>query len=133
MGRYIRPLILLATSVGVVWVVLSAVWLLRCSRLTAFKKIALTFICLGAVVPIAILPVWYWFGRQGNFAAVGRMAHVAAALWPTSIELMALAPPGMQRWSAVAFVCAFSILGNVGAYGIVGLIVGWVYVGCSRG
>jgi len=128
MDKYIGPLVLLFTLAGAVCVVLLTVWLLTRVRLTTFRKIALAFICAGAIVPIAILPAWVWINRHGGFSAIGGIQDVTIALWPTSIVLMALDSPGPLPWSTIAFVYGFSMLGNVGTYGIVGLIVGWLYV-----
>jgi len=132
MDKYIGPLVLLATLVGVVCVVLLAVWLLSRSHLTTFRKIALAFMCAGAVVPIAILSVWFWTDRHGNPSAIYGIERVARVLWPTSIELMALDSYEPSPWGTIAFVYAFSTLGNVGAYGTVGLTVGWVFVRFRR-
>ena len=59
-------------------------------------------------------------------------ASSAGLLWPTSIMLMA-GEPG-DTFSATAVVFGMAILGNVGAYGFVGLIVGsvWAFVSTRR-
>jgi hypothetical protein len=127
MEKYIGPLLLACTAAGVVWLVVAAWWLLGRKRLSLFRKIVLVFVCAGAGVPIAILPIWDWINAQGNLAAMGRIQDVAQTIWPTSIEL-ALDSPGGAHWNAIAAVYAISILGNMGAYGIVGLAVGSSYV-----
>lgn len=124
MDKYVGPLILSATLAGLVWAILLAAWLFKRSRLTIPRKILLGFACAGVIVPAAILPVWNWINLHGSFSTKARMDHFALALWPTSIELMALDSPGPPPWSAIAFVYGFSILGNIGAYGTAGLIVG---------
>jgi hypothetical protein len=124
--KYIWPLLLLATLAGVAWIVFLAVWLLRRSRLTTLKRVAVAFMCLGLAIPLVILPLWTWINQHGSSAAQGRIQDIALTFWPTSIELMALDSPGPPNWIAITIVYAVSILGNIGAYGTVGFIVGWV-------
>jgi hypothetical protein len=107
MDKYIGPLVQLATVAGVVWIVLAIVWLVR-RPLTTFKKMALAFMCVGAVVPAAILPVWDWINLHGSLSAMGRVQDIALAIWPTSIELMALDSTGPPPWSAITLVYTLS-------------------------
>jgi hypothetical protein len=93
MEKYIGPLVLACTAAGLVWLIVVAWWLLGRKQLSVFRKIALVFVCAGAAVPIAILPIWDWINAHGNLAAMGRIQDVAQTLWPTSIELMALDSP----------------------------------------
>jgi hypothetical protein len=127
MERYIGPLILLSTAAGLLCVVLAAWWILGRHPLTGFRKVAATFICAGAVIPVAILPVWFWLDRHRPWGSSGTFESFAVTLWPTSIVLMGLEGPDPQPWSTIAFVYAFSILGIVGVYGTAGLLVGCVY------
>lgn len=126
MEKFIGPLILLSVSAGIVFVVLLAIGLLKRIRLTAFKRIVLAFMCAGTVVPLAILPLWFWINRHGSLSAQVKVEDIVAVLWPTSIALMALESPA--PWGTVVFIYGLSILGNVGAYGAVGLVVGSLYV-----
>jgi hypothetical protein len=132
MFNWFGMLIVLATLTGVVWVTLSAVWLLKRASLTTLKRIAFGFICLGALIPAVILLLWKWAFRHGNFAAEGWIQGIAIWLWPTSIELMALDSPEPQAWSGIAMVYAVSILGNIGIYGVAGFIVGWLAASVKR-
>lgn len=58
MEKYIGLFVLACTAAGVVWLVVAAWWLLGRKRLSVVRKITLAFVCAGAVVPIAILPIW---------------------------------------------------------------------------
>jgi hypothetical protein len=131
MFNWFGMLVVLTTLAGIIWVILSAVWLLRRSRLTKLKRIAFGFMCVGALIPAVILLLWSW-SRRHNFAAEGWIEGIAIWLWPTSIELMALDSPGPQPWSGIAMVYAISILGNIGAYGVAGFIVGWLAASVKR-
>jgi hypothetical protein len=132
MEKFIGPLVLLSTLAGVVFVVLLAIGLVRRIRITGFKKIVLAFMCAGTIVPLAILPLWLWTNQHGSLSAQIRVEDVVEVLWPTSISLMALDSPGPAPWDTVALVYGLSILGNVGAYGVVGLIVSPLYVRLKR-
>lgn len=58
--------------------------------------------------------------------------EIALSVWPTSIELMALDTQSPPPWSAIVFVYGFSILGNVGIYGMIGLVVGLIVRGFNK-
>ena len=131
MGNYIGALVLLVTLAGVVWVILFVVLLFKRSRFTTFKKVVFGFAFAGVVIPAAILPVWNWSNHPGSFLFGLRIEYVALALWPTSIELMALDSPH-ESWSSIAFVYGFSLLGNVGLYGTLGVIAGWIFVSLPK-
>jgi len=126
MDNLIGPLLVLPMFAGSVCVVLASMWLLGRAELTTFRKIALAFMCAGAIVPLALISMSDWINRH-------EVQDVAIMLWPTSFMLMAFDATEPLPWSTIAFVIAFSIVGNVGTYGIVGLIVSWFCVRCRPG
>ena len=132
MERFIGQLILVSTAAGLVWVFLLGWWMFGRARFTTFKRLAAVFMFAGAVVPLVMLPVWFWLNRHPTWRASGGFEELVTRVWPTSIVLMALDSPTPVPWSTIIFVYAFSILGNVGAYGAVGLIVSWLYVRLRR-
>ena len=132
MENYIPWFVLLSTVMGGFCVVLLICWLLGRAPLTTFAKIALGFMFAGAIIPVAILPIWFWINAHGSPSATGGIQHVAVMLWPSSFVVLALDASEPAPWSTILFVYLFAILGNVGAYGTVGLIVGWVYVRFNR-
>jgi hypothetical protein len=81
----------------------------------------------GAIIPIVILPIWFW---TNNHPAVAGFEDIAIVLWPSSLLLMIL--EDSRSWSIIVFVYGFAILGNVGLYGTVGMIVGWAYARFRR-
>ncbi len=129
MQRYFPLFVLLSTVAGALCVILTIIWLLSRTRLNSFRKVALAFVFAGAIIPIVILPIWFWTNEHPFFS---RFEDVAVVLWPSSIVTMALEGPEPAPWSTIAFVYGFAILGNVGLYGTVGLIVAWVYVRFRR-
>ena len=118
--NYISFLIVFFTLVGAACIVLLTWWLLSRVRLTTFRKITIAFICAGVIVPVVILPIWFW---NGNTA----FESVAVTLWPTSIELMVLSYAGRDSWISDALVYGISILGNIGVYGVAGIILGGIW------
>jgi hypothetical protein len=116
---FIGALLVLSCLLGLILIALCIIWLVRDRPFTSFKKIAITFVCLGALIPGVISPVWIWSNK--HFGAVSVIYKTAETFWPTSIALMAL--DRRSNWRAVAFVYAFSILANVGLYGAIGFLL----------
>jgi len=131
MDKFIGPLLLASTLMGLLLLPLSAVWLIR-RGLNSFKKIAVSFISLGAVVPAVIAPTWSWIDKHGSPSVVDVIERVALWLWPTSIALLALDSPQPLPWSTIAFVYGSSIVANIGLYGTVGLVIAMVYNHAAR-
>ena len=74
---------------------------------------------LGLLVPVVFIVVgWVWNVGAGTLSLV-------EWLWPTSIMLMA--GERGDPLSAALIVFGSAILGNVGLYGFVGLIVGRIW------
>jgi uncharacterized membrane protein len=128
--NYFGFLVLLSTLVGAVWIALLIRWLLNRQRLSGFRRILLACISAGAIVPIAISLTWMWIRRYGSPSTESTFEIVAITLWPTSIELMALEGPSPDLWNSIAsitLVYGVSILGNIGIYGVVGIIFGGIW------
>lgn len=118
MQLYFPLLIWFPAVAGVLYVVLTIIWLLSRTPLNSLRKIALAFMFTGAIIPLVILLL----------ALVGRdVSLVASVLCPSSIVTMGLEGPTPQPWSTIVLVYGFIILCNVGLYGTVGMIVGWAY------
>ncbi len=124
MHLYFPLLIQLPAGAGALYVILTIIWLLSRTPLDSFRKIALAFMLAGALIPVAILAVGFSFKAD--------VSGVAIVLCPSSIVTMALEGPAPQPWSTIIFVYGFIILCNVGLYGTVGLVVGWVYARIRR-
>jgi vacuolar-type H+-ATPase subunit I/STV1 len=116
---YFPLLIQLPAVAGTLYVILTVIWLLSRTPLNNFRKIALSFMLAGAMIPGAILAVWFSFKAD--------VSGVAIVLWPSSLVLMGLEGPAPSPWSTVIAVCVFAILGNVGLYGTVGITVGGLW------
>ena len=114
MQLYFPLLIQLPAVAGALYVILTIIWLLSRKPLNSFRKIALAFMLTGAIIPIVILPIWFW---TNNYPVVSGFENVAIVLWPSSILLMIL--EGSRSWSTIIFVYGFAILGNVGLYGTI--------------
>lgn len=133
MEKFIGPLILLSFGMGVVCITLLIIWFVPRRPLTDSNKIAVVFILMGASVPIAILPVWYWINAHGTFPAMGVIQDIAKWLWPSSIVLMALDYPAPgPSWGATLFIYSIGIVCNIGTYGTAGLVVGRACIACKR-
>lgn len=128
MDELIGPFLALSCLIGLVLAGLSVVWLARSRPLTPFKKIVVTFVLIGVLIPAAVAPIWLWSHK--HVGAVVAMEHFVKTFWPTSIALMALEGP--SPWSAIILIYSFSILANIGLYGTVGLLLAYLYRNVRR-
>jgi hypothetical protein len=134
MNNYILALLLrFSVLAGAVCTfVLIPLWLLRRTRLSVFRKLALAFMLIGALIPIAILPVWSWINAHGSLVEQVGFEHFVIRVWPSSIMLMALDTAGPPQIIFTVAVYSIAILGNIGLYGVVGLCVSWAYIRIRR-
>jgi hypothetical protein len=114
---------------GLAGVVLVVV--LLCVAVLRKWKRGIVFRCMfwfsvtGIAIPIVLYLAWMYFNSHGIVKAEVAIQGFFEWLWPSSIGLMGLEGTG-STVSALS-VIAMLILINAGLYGIIGLLVGYLW------
>jgi len=118
------PMVLsILTGFAIVFIFLPR-WIIRRYHLSTRRKIAAGFALAGMLISFAFVAEY----------AVTRTEIVSRSVWvwPASIGLGALDPPGSASTVTVFLIWSLTILSNVGLYGWLGLLVGSVW-GAAKG
>jgi len=112
------PMILSVLSGFAIVFIYFPIWLVRRYTLTRVRK-AVAWFSLAGLLACLVFVVKYALTRT-------EIVSQSIWVWPASIGLGALDPPGSATTPELLLIYGLTILSNVGLYGWIGLLVGSV-------